>query len=35
MAGELMFGKWQPIRDRLDNLRMDYIDKSNLVGEQR
>ena len=35
MAGLLMFGKGLPIRDRFDNLRMDYIDKSNLVGEQR
>ena len=35
MAGLLMFGKGLPIRDRFDNLRMDYIDKSHLVGEQR
>lgn len=35
MAGLLMFGKGLPIRDRFDNLRMDYIDKSNLIGEQR
>ncbi|MGN1244174.1 MAG: ATP-binding protein, partial [Alloprevotella sp.] len=31
----LMFGKGLPIRDRFDNLRMDYIDKSHLIGEQR
>lgn len=35
MAGLLMFGKGLPIRDRFDNLRMDYIDKTNLIGEQR
>lgn len=35
MAGLLMFGRGLPVRDRFDNLRMDYIDKSNLVGEQR
>lgn len=35
MAGLLMFGKGLPIRERFDNLRMDYIDKSNLIGEQR
>ena len=35
MAGLLMFGKGLPIRDRFDNLRMDYIDKSHLIGEQR
>ncbi len=35
MAGLLMFGKGLPIRERFDNLRMDYIDKSHLVGEQR
>ena len=35
MAGLLMFGKGLPIRERFDNLRMDYIDKSNLVGDQR
>ena len=34
MAGLLMFGKGLPIRDRFDNLRMDYIDKSQLIGEQ-
>lgn len=35
MAGLLMFGKGLPIRERFYNLRMDYIDKSNLIGEQR
>ena len=35
MAGLLMFGKGLPIRECFDNLRMDYIDKSNLVGDQR
>jgi predicted HTH transcriptional regulator len=35
MAGLLMFGKGLPIRDRFENLRMDYIDKSNLIGDQR
>ena len=35
MAGLLMFGEGLPIRDRFDNLRMDYIDKSHLVGDQR
>ena len=35
MAGLMMFGKVLPIRDRFDNLRMDYIDKSHLIGEQR
>lgn len=35
MAGLLMFGKGLPIRDRFDNLRLDYIDKSGLIGDQR
>lgn len=35
MAGLLMFGKGLPVRDRFDNLRLDYIDKSNLIGDQR
>ena len=35
MAGLLMFGKGLHVRERFDNLRMDYIDKSNLIGEQR
>lgn len=35
MAGLLMFGKGLPVRDRFDNLRMDYIDRTDLIGEQR
>lgn len=35
MAGLLMFGKGLPVRERFDNLRMDYIDKTDLIGEQR
>lgn len=35
LAGLLMFGKGLPIRDRFDNLRLDYIDKSHLIGDQR
>jgi len=35
MAGLLMFGKGLPIRERFDNLRMDYIDMTDLIGEQR
>ena len=35
LAGLLMFGKGLSIRERFDNLRMDYIDKSNLIGDQR
>ncbi len=35
LAGLLMFGKGLPVRERFDNLRMDYIDKSNLIGDQR
>ena len=31
----LMFGKGLPVRERFDYLRMDYIDKSNLIGDQR
>lgn len=30
-----MFGKGLPVRERFDNLCMDYIDKSNLIGDQR
>lgn len=30
-----MFGKGLPVRERFDNLRMDYIDKSHLIGDQR
>lgn len=35
IAGLLMFGKGLPVRERFDYLRMDYIDKSNLIGDQR
>ncbi len=35
MAGLLMFGKGLPVRERFDNLRMDFIDYTNLIGEQR
>ena len=35
LAGLLMFGKGLPVRERFDNLRMDYIDKSHLIGDQR
>lgn len=35
MAGLLMFGKGLPIRERFDNLRLDYIDRSNLLEGQR
>lgn len=31
----MMLRKWLPVRERFDNLRMDYIDKTNLIGEQR
>lgn len=30
-AGLLMFGKGLPIRERFDNFRLDYIDKTNLI----
>ena len=35
LAGLMMFGKGLPIRERFDNIRMDYIDRSHLEGEQR
>ena len=35
MAGLLMFGKGLSIRERFNNLRMDFIDKSHLIGDQR
>ena len=35
LAGLMMFGKGLPIRERFDNIRMDYIDRSHLVGNQR
>jgi predicted HTH transcriptional regulator len=34
-AGLLMFGKGLPIRERFDNIRMDFIDKTNLLPGQR
>lgn len=35
LAGLLMFGKGLPIRERFDNIRMDYIDKTNLIPGMR
>ena len=35
MAGLMMFGKGLPVRERFDNVRMDYIDKTNLIGDSR
>lgn len=35
LAGLLMFGKGLSIRERLDNLRMDYLDLTNLQDESR
>ena len=35
MAGLLMFGKGLSIRERFDNIRMDYIDKVHLADGQR
>lgn len=34
-AGLLMFGQGQPIRERFDNIRLDYVDKTNLAGDMR
>lgn len=34
-AGLLMFGKGLPIRERFDNIRMDYIDECNLIPGSR
>jgi len=34
-AGLLMFGKGLPIRERFDNIRMDYLDQSNLLEGSR
>lgn len=34
-AGLLMFGKGLPVRERFDNIRMDYIDESNLLPGSR
>lgn len=35
VAGLMMFGKGLSVRDRFDNIRMDYIDKTDLVGDSR
>ncbi|MDO4344235.1 MAG: putative DNA binding domain-containing protein [Eubacteriales bacterium] len=35
VAGLLMFGKGLAVRERFDNIRMDYIDQTNLIGESR
>ena len=35
LAGLLMFGKGLPIRERFDNIRMDYIDKTNVLPGMR
>lgn len=35
LAGLLMFGKGLPIRERFDNIRMDFIDKTNLIPGMR
>lgn len=35
MAGLMMFGKGLSVRERFDNIRMDYIDKTNLIGDSR
>lgn len=35
LAGLLMFGKGLPIRERFDNIRMDYLDMTNLQPESR
>ena len=34
-AGLLMFGKGLSIRERFDNIRMDYLDQTNLSAERR
>lgn len=34
-AGLLMFGKGLSIRERFDNIRMDYIDKTGISGDAR
>lgn len=34
-AGLMMFGKGLPIRERFGNFRMDYLDMSNLLGDER
>ena len=34
-AGLLMFGKGLPIRERFDNIRMDYFDRTEIMGGSR
>ena len=34
-AGLLMFGKGLPVRERFGNIRMDYLDESNLLPDSR
>lgn len=34
-AGLLMFGKGLPVRERFDNIRMDYLDETNLLPGSR
>lgn len=34
-AGLLMFGKGLPIRERFDNIRMDYFDRTEIMGDSR
>ena len=34
-AGLLMFGKGLPIRECFDNIRMDFLDKTNIEGDMR
>lgn len=35
LAGLMMFGKGLAIRDRFANFRMDYLDMSHLIGDER
>jgi predicted HTH transcriptional regulator len=35
LAGLMMFGRGLAIRDRFSNFRMDYLDMSHLVGDER
>lgn len=35
LAGLLMFGKGLAIRERFDNIRMDYLDMTNLQPDSR
>ena len=35
LAGLMMFGKGLPVRERFSNFRMDYLDKSNLLSDER